>query len=61
MQATGADAVCSLFVFLNLLECQAEFPGKRFLAHVEHETAHSDALADVPVDRTGRSCLNHFF
>jgi hypothetical protein len=51
LQAAGADAVSSLFVFLDLLECQPERICNIGLAHVEHKPPHSHAAADMLVGR----------
>jgi hypothetical protein len=49
LQATGANAVHALLVFLNLLECQPERVGLSGLAHIEHEPPHTQAPADMLV------------
>src|SRR3954468_4164799 len=54
LQPARTDAVGSLLVFLNLLECEVERVAKLFLAHPEHHAAHADATADMSVDRIGR-------
>jgi hypothetical protein len=46
-----ADAVSSLLVFLNLLECQAEALSNFGLAFIEFEPAHSRSATDMLVDR----------
>src|SRR5580692_801158 len=51
LQAAGADAIGALLVFLDLLECQAKGVGNIGLTHIEHETAHAQAAADVLVYR----------
>ena len=50
LQAAGADAVHTFFVFLNLLKGDANLVGQVRLAHLEHQTAHADAAAHVFVD-----------
>jgi hypothetical protein len=50
-QAAGTDAIGTLLVFLNLLECQAKGVGNIGLTHIEHEPAHAQAAADVLVYR----------
>src|SRR5947209_8446479 len=54
LQPAGADAVGTLFVFLHLLERQAQSLAELFLTHLDHETAHAHAAADVFVNRIGR-------
>src|SRR5580692_8841376 len=49
LQPAGADAVGAFFVFLDLLECQAELIGEPFLAHVQHEASHANTAADILV------------
>ena len=44
-QAAGTDAIGTLLVFLNLLECQAKGVGNIGLTHIEHEPAHAQAGA----------------
>jgi hypothetical protein len=55
-QAAGTDAIGTLLVFLNLLECQAKGVGNIGLTHIEHEPAHAQAAADVLVYRI-EECL----
>jgi hypothetical protein len=50
LKAAGADAVGSLLVFLDLLECQPEGVREFRLAHIEHEPPHPHAAADMHVD-----------
>jgi hypothetical protein len=45
LQATCADAVRALFIFLHLLECQTERIAEFHLGHTKHQAAHADALA----------------
>jgi hypothetical protein len=51
LQAAGADAVYALFIFLQLLERDAERIAYMRLGHAEHQAAHADALSDVRVGR----------
>jgi hypothetical protein len=51
LKAAGADAVGSPFVFLDLLKCQPEGVREFRLAHFEHAPPHSQAAADMLVDR----------
>ena len=45
LQSAGADAVGTVLVFLNLLECQSEGVCNIGLAHIEHKPPHSRAAA----------------
>jgi hypothetical protein len=63
-----ADAVFSAFVFLNLLERDAQFFAKLVLAHTERQPLLAHPSADVSVDGTCtfrreffRICLLHTF
>jgi hypothetical protein len=47
LQAAGTDAVRSFFIFLHLLECQAELVAERLLAHSQYHAAHANALSDM--------------
>jgi len=49
LQSAGADAIGALLVFLELLERQAEGVRDIGLAHIKHETPHSQAAADMLV------------
>jgi hypothetical protein len=49
LKAAGADAVGSLLIFLDLLERQPERIRNIGLAHVEHQSPHSHAAADMLV------------
>ena len=49
-QLRGADPVGGAFVFLDLLEGQADGFGQFFLADRQFLAAHADAQADVAVD-----------
>src|SRR5262245_8921392 len=42
----------AFFVFLYLLECEAERTGQLLLAHIEHLPAQPNPGSHVPVDRT---------
>ena len=53
LQAACADAICPFFVFLHLLEREAQLIGELFLAHAEHEAAHADAATDMFVGGMG--------
>jgi hypothetical protein len=57
LQPAGADAVFSVFVFLNLLERQIERVGQRFLGQPQHFSPHPHPISDMPVDsRIGIPC-----
>lgn len=43
------NAVGTLFVFLNLLECQSETIRKLFLGHTKHESPHADTTSHMLV------------
>ena len=49
VKAARADSICTLFVFLHLLECQTKGIAELLLAHAEHQPAHAHAAAHVPV------------
>jgi hypothetical protein len=49
LQLACADAVGAFFVFLDLLERDADGVGEGRLAHVEHKTPHADASADMVI------------
>ena len=49
-EASAADAVRALLVFLHLLESQAERPAQFLLAHCKHFPAHAHSAADMPVN-----------
>jgi len=53
LQATCTDAICPFFVFLHLLEREAQLTGKLFLAHAEYKATHADAATDMFVGRMG--------
>lgn len=53
IQAGTADAIGTAFVFLDLLECQANRIAKFFLADAEQGPAKSQAGADMDVDGAG--------
>jgi hypothetical protein len=47
----GADSICALLVFLNLLERQAEMLAKFFLAHAKQHAPEPNPSPYVNVDR----------
>ena len=47
--SAGADSICTLFVFLHLLECQAKGMPQFLLSHVEHQPAHAHTVAHILV------------
>ena len=49
LHSAGAYSVGALFVFLNLLKCEADGVAKFFLAHAKHEPSHTDALSHMLV------------
>ena len=51
LQAACTDAIGPFFVFLDLLEGNAQLIGELFLAHAKHEATHADAVADVFIGR----------
>jgi hypothetical protein len=51
LQATCADAVRSIFIFLQLLERQTERIGDIRLGHIKHQAAHAHAFSDMFVGR----------
>ena len=51
LKPAGANSVGALFVFLDLLKGQAQGVAQFFLAHAKHYPPHTDAAANVPVDR----------
>jgi hypothetical protein len=53
MEAARADPICTLLVFLYLLECQAKGIPELRLAHAEHHPAHAHTSAHVLVSRVG--------
>jgi len=61
LQPTGADAVCPLLVFLNLLEGQTDGIAQALLTHAEHDAAHSDTGPDILVDGVGGSFMGWCF
>jgi hypothetical protein len=54
LKATCPDPVGAFFVFLNLLEREAQRFAEFFLAHTEHDAAHTHTAADISVNRVGR-------
>src|SRR3569833_349682 len=54
LDSARTNAVCALFVFLYLLECEAKSLTELFLAHAQHDTAHPHPAADMFVNRVGR-------
>src|SRR5580692_5693815 len=59
LQPAGADAVGAFFVFLHLLERQAELIGEPFLAHVQHEASHANTATDILVGRIREFYRHH--
>jgi uncharacterized protein YjiS (DUF1127 family) len=57
-QAPGADPVHALFVFLHLLEGDAELVGQCDLGHAPHQAVSPDGRADLVVG-AGRPTLSH--
>src|SRR3954453_14388420 len=53
LQAAGTDAIGALFIFLDLLERDAEILAQLFLAHSEHIAAKPDPASHVNVDGIG--------
>ena len=51
LQATCADTILSVLVFLHLLECHANGVCQVCLAHAEHHPTHAHAVADVCISR----------
>jgi hypothetical protein len=51
LKPARADSVGALFVFLDLLKRQTQGVAQFFLTHAKHDAPHTDAAADVPVDR----------
>ena len=49
LEAARADSICTLFVFLHLLERQAKGMPEFLLAHAEHQPAHAHTSANVLV------------
>ena len=58
LHARAADAIDAFFIFLDLLEGDAELVAERFLAEVEFQAPHADPAADMLVDGIGRSWLH---
>jgi hypothetical protein len=54
LQATRADSVRAVLVFLNLLECNPENVAELGLTHPKHHAAHAQPAADMPVGGIGR-------
>jgi hypothetical protein len=52
-QPAGQNAVRAAFVFLDLLERDAEAPGQRFLAESQGETSEPQSGADGNVNGIG--------
>ena len=53
LQSASADAVLAAFVFLDLLEGDAEVPTELRLAEAHHHAKGAYAAADIDVDRIG--------
>src|ERR1041385_7285470 len=58
LQPARANPVGALFVFLDLLEREAERVAELLLTHAPHHAAHADAAPDMLVDRV-RRLLGH--
>jgi hypothetical protein len=58
LEAARGDPICSLFVFLHLLECQAEGIPELLLAHAEHQSPHAHTSANMLVSGVRKS-LRH--
>jgi hypothetical protein len=50
MQATTANAIDALFVFLHLLKSHAKLFGKSFLGETDRQSTNADVLADKFID-----------
>ena len=53
LQTAGADAIRSLFVFLDLLKRNTKMLAELFLTHSEHHPTQTDTTSDVYVNRIG--------
>ena len=53
LQTAGADAIGALFIFLDLLEGDAERVAKFFLAHAEHGSPQAYPASDMDINRIG--------
>ena len=53
LQPARADAIGAFLIFLNLLKSNAKRVRELFLAHADHQPPHSQAGADMNVDRVG--------
>src|SRR5664279_456238 len=51
LKPAGADSIGPFFVFLDLLERQPQGVAQFFLTHAKHHAPHTDAAADMPVNR----------
>src|SRR5207253_3721026 len=60
LEATGADPVHALFVFLDLLKSEADVGPQLLLRHFQFDAPHSNAAADVDIDGIWR-LRRHFF
>jgi hypothetical protein len=58
METARPDAISALFVFLHLLECYPKGLTKFTLAHVKHESSHTNPLSNVHIDGAW-CCLWH--
>jgi hypothetical protein len=56
LQSAGADAVHTLLIFLNLLEGEAQVTAEDLLRHVDLNPPHTDAPADMDIDRIRGLC-----
>jgi hypothetical protein len=52
LKAACTDAVGAVFVFLDLLECEAERIAEPSLTDGQHLAPHADAATDVAIDWT---------
>jgi len=50
-EPAGADPVCALFVFLDLLERHADLPAKVALRQLFLNPANADVLTNQHIDR----------
>jgi hypothetical protein len=53
LQAACTDAIGPFFVFLHLLEREAQLIGQLFLTHAKYQTAHANAATDMLISWMG--------
>ena len=53
LEAARADPILTFLVFLHLLECYTYCTRELRLAHVKHEAARADVIADVYISWFG--------